>query len=138
MMHKKPIILFSLLSIPVFISFNIIQKLEFNTLPAGYKYSGPFDLDSKLTSHKKGELHFYFDQKTWPVNTPGGYSSWNDPLVDSSFTSYLVNATDSIVNLKHQDGSLIMIQEAQDPTGKWSPIEIWYYSDCGNSYFDSP
>jgi hypothetical protein len=126
-----PTLLF-VFTLPLLFSF---VHFKFTTLPAWYKYSGPHDVDYNYTNYKKGELYFYFDTKAFAIPKT---DSWHGTYTDSAFTAYLVNATDTSVGVIHQDGSLIMIQEAQDPTGKWSPVEIWYHSDCGNSYFGSP
>lgn len=50
------------------------------------------------------------------------------------FIAYIVNGTKKKLSLQLQDGSLFMIQEAQNKEGKWTPIEHWEYSWCGNSY----
>jgi len=50
------------------------------------------------------------------------------------FPVYIFNPTNNAVRLKHQDGRVMMIQEALDSNGQWKPIEYWQFSDCGNSY----
>lgn len=55
---------------------------------------------------------------------------------NSYFTAYLVNNSNKTAEIVRQDRSFIMIQEAKDKEGIWRPIEHWYYSGCGNSYFN--
>lgn len=50
------------------------------------------------------------------------------------FTGYIVNTNNSSFEFTLQDGSLLIIQEAQNRKGEWIPVEHWIYSDCGNSY----
>ncbi len=53
-----------------------------------------------------------------------------------SFPIYITNTSiTKTAILETQDGSAIMIAEAQDKHGKWKPIEYWSGSWCGNSYF---
>lgn len=53
-----------------------------------------------------------------------------------SFPIYIVNTSiNKTAVLETQDGSAIMIVEAQDKHHKWKPIEYWSNSWCGNSYF---
>ncbi len=51
-----------------------------------------------------------------------------------SFPIFILNKDTSTIEVTHQDGSIMMIQEAKDPNGAWKPIEFWLYSWCGNSY----
>lgn len=85
----------------------------------------------------KIKLHFAFDQNKTPNGEQlyGLYWSGKKDL-DNYFTGYLVNTTDSTQRITRQDGSLMMIQEAQNEQGEWQPIEYWVRSGCGNSYFD--
>ena len=53
---------------------------------------------------------------------------------DSVFSIFIKSNLNKILKLRPQDSSLYLIQEAIDMNGKWSPIEFWAYSDCGNSY----
>lgn len=46
----------------------------------------------------------------------------------------LLNNTKDTLDLHIQDGSVKMIQEAQNTKGEWVPIEYWLNSTCGNSY----
>lgn len=53
-----------------------------------------------------------------------------------SFPIYIANLSDTkIANLELQDGSIMMIVEAQDEHKHWKPIEYWSHSWCGNSYY---
>lgn len=47
---------------------------------------------------------------------------------------FLINETDSIMIIENHDGKLILIQEALDRNGEWTPIEYFNFSGCGNSY----
>jgi|SRR5579872_6700645 len=46
----------------------------------------------------------------------------------------LVNGTKDVVRLHACDSRIRIVQEAQDATGKWRPIEYLQGSGCGNSY----
>jgi hypothetical protein len=63
---------------------------------------------------------------------------WGDVSAENTVVAYpvfLINRSDSIsINIKAQDGSLLMICEAQNENGEWVPIEYWSDSWCGNSY----
>lgn len=62
----------------------------------------------------------------------------DDTLVQhvKSFPIYIANCSQNkIASVRTQDGSLIMIVEAQDSKHVWKPIEYWSNSWCGNSYF---
>jgi len=50
------------------------------------------------------------------------------------FPVYIVNNSKQSVRVEEQDGRLMIIQEAFDKSGQWRPIEVWQFSDCGNSY----
>ena len=50
------------------------------------------------------------------------------------FPVYIFNPTKKSVRLEEQDGRIMMIQEALDTNSQWTPIEVWKFSDCGNSY----
>ncbi len=62
----------------------------------------------------------------------------DDTLIQDvkSFPVYLANTSENkIANIETQDGSLIMVTEAKDSSGKWNALEYWSHSWCGNSYF---
>ncbi len=62
----------------------------------------------------------------------------DDTLIQrvKSFPIYVVNlSTQTHASVSGQDGSLIMVVEAMNPTGEWLPIEYWSKSWCGNSYY---
>lgn len=62
----------------------------------------------------------------------------DDTLIQhvKSFPIYIANlSTNEVASLQTQDGSIMMIVQAIDKTGKWKPIEYWSNSWCGNSYF---
>lgn len=70
------------------------------------------------------------------IATAKAYEEWlNEPKVYiQSIPVFIYNASDDTAYLNHQDGRIIMIQEAKDERGQWKPIELWRYSWCGNSY----
>jgi hypothetical protein len=48
---------------------------------------------------------------------------------------YFVNTSDSCISLTYQYMlGLLAIQEAQDSSGTWKPIEYWYRDRCGTTY----
>jgi hypothetical protein len=47
---------------------------------------------------------------------------------------YLVNTTDSMVELNASDSRLYIVAEALTESGKWKPISYLPSSGCGNSY----
>ncbi len=58
------------------------------------------------------------------------------PTWVNAYPVFLINRTDtSDIAIEIQDGSLMMVCEAQDEKGEWKPIEYWSNSWCGNSYF---
>jgi len=62
----------------------------------------------------------------------------DDTLIQDvkSFPIYIANLSDNkIATLELQDGSIVMIVEAQNEHKQWKPIEYWSYSWCGNSYY---
>ncbi|NJO03348.1 MAG: hypothetical protein HC880_18165 [Bacteroidia bacterium] len=48
----------------------------------------------------------------------------------------LMNGSANAINIRTQDGSLIMIQEAKNVQGVWQPIEYWDYDWGFGSYFE--
>ncbi|MBL7937362.1 MAG: hypothetical protein JNM51_16270 [Bacteroidia bacterium] len=62
----------------------------------------------------------------------------DDTLIQDvkSFPIYIANLSDTkTATVEIQDGSLMMIVEAQDEHKTWKPIEYWSHSWCGNSYY---
>lgn len=62
----------------------------------------------------------------------------DDTLIQDvkSFPIYIANVSDTkIATIEIQDGSLMMIVEAQDEHQTWRALEYWSHSWCGNSYF---
>lgn len=49
---------------------------------------------------------------------------------------WLINKTNKSQIFLAQDGSPIMILEAQNENKEWQPITFWGFSGCGNSYHD--
>jgi hypothetical protein len=64
----------------------------------------------------------------------------NDFLRDSTnfihfYPVFLINNSDSVIAFTYQIISgLISIQEAQDSSGVWRPVEYWHWDWCGNTY----
>ncbi len=98
---------------------------------AVYDCSNPAPIDSRKIKHKKNQLYIQFERSKGKKKKSKVFSKDNEAY----FTGYLINTTDSLVEIQKQDGSLIMIQEALNEEGEWQPIEYWKYSWCGNSYF---
>lgn len=45
------------------------------------------------------------------------------------------NNSPDTVSLTIQDGSFQCILEAKNGVGEWQPIDLWIFSNCGNSYY---
>lgn len=61
----------------------------------------------------------------------------DDTLIQDvkSFPVYIANISENKnAMIETQDGSVMMIIEAQDEFKQWRPIEYWSHSWCGNSY----
>jgi len=119
-MNRRSALLF-LLSL-LLCSFAIKDE---GTQPAYYKCGEASKIDHRLFKMQFGKIYFSFHQGVKPA----------DLKAKDYFTAYLVNASDSLFHVPRQDGSLIMIQEAINEQGEWTPIEHWISSGCGNSYF---
>ena len=62
----------------------------------------------------------------------------DDTLIQDvkSFPIYIANLSDTKTStVELQDGSLMMVVEAQDEHKKWKALEYWSHSWCGNSYY---
>lgn len=62
----------------------------------------------------------------------------DDTLIQDvkSFPIYIANLSDTkTATVRLQDGSLMMVVEAQDEHKKWKALEYWSHSWCGNSYY---
>ncbi|MFK7785465.1 MAG: hypothetical protein AB8B56_10130 [Crocinitomicaceae bacterium] len=103
---------------------------------AWYQCENPEKVDSTMVNREPGKIYFDFAVNETPKKPKKGQFSWLENYPEDYFVSYLVNTTDSIFRATRQDGSLMMIQEALDEDGNWSPIEFWVHSGCGNSYFN--
>ncbi|CAG5082631.1 hypothetical protein [Parvicella tangerina] len=111
------------------------KKVKGN-VPAYYRCGNAHPIDRTLFTPERDKVQFIFDQDKYPDTTDIGFVNWFQKDDPDYFTAYLVNTTDTTFNAERQDGSLIMIQEAQNKEGDWQPIEYWIYSGCGNSYFN--
>ncbi len=98
-----------------------------------YKWSFPpfiFDgfLDDEKPKSKNQKLIdsivYQAKLKTWKENR----------TMVKGYPVYITNPTNQTIRVEEQDGQLMIIQEAKDKNGNWKPIEIWQFSDCGNSY----
>ena len=103
---------------------------------AYYECQNPTTIDSANINLKSGQVYFDFYTNKTPKRPKRKEFYWLKDYPKTYFVSFLINTTDSVFRATRQDGSLIMIQEALDENGNWSPIEYWVYSGCGNSYFD--
>lgn len=103
---------------------------------AWYETSKVMDIDTSKVDLKHGQIYFQFETSEQPKHLKDDKFTWLKNFPEDYFVSYLVNTTDSTINIKRQDGSIMAIQEAKNESGKWDPIEYWVHSGCGNSYFD--
>lgn len=100
---------------------------------ASYICTRPLTLDSTKTKFQSTKVFFLFDIENSSTNLKSqgvrvvGYPAGN-------LMGYLVNSSDSTFIAIRDDRSLIMIQEALDEKGNWSPIEYWVPSSCGVGY----
>lgn len=90
-----------------------------------YRYQKPKKINRKKLKNLEKKLTIEFDFK--------------DKAIDKDkmeyFTGYLINNTEHTDTIFQQDRSLIMIMEAKDTSDNWLPVECWFWSPCGNSYF---
>jgi hypothetical protein len=112
------------------------SKEEEGTKKAWYQCSKIVVKNEGIPSTKYGKLFFDINTKLTPNPSKKKEFDWLTNYPRSYFTAHLINASDSIVKIERQDGSLIMIQEAKNEEGEWVPIEHWLYSWCGNSYMN--
>ncbi len=131
-MNRKPFLF--VLVLLLFCSF--LNKSDKGNRRAFYECSEPLDIDSTFSELRPNQTYFYFDKNLKVKDLDTNSFVWMESNPKDYFTAYLINTTDSIFNANRQDGSLIMIQEAQNAEGEWQPIEYWVYSGCGNSYFE--
>ncbi|MDH4471346.1 MAG: hypothetical protein QE487_01995 [Fluviicola sp.] len=132
---------YTLLPIALFVILSGFLEKEDDKKTTGnqkafYESSDPIDIDSNLFKPEQGKIYFHFNTDLAPTDLKKLDFIWLENNPKEYFTAYLVNTTDSTFTADRQDGSLIMIQEAQNEKGEWLPIEYWVYSGCGNSYFD--
>lgn len=62
----------------------------------------------------------------------------DDTLIQDvkSFPIYIANLSDTkTATVELQDGSIMMVVEAQDEHHVWKALEYWSHSWCGNSYY---
>lgn len=124
-----------LIQLLILSSLVVAQNQPFGNQRAWYEIGYEQDIDTSKVELKLSELYFQFniDEKAENLESLG--FSWIEDNPESHFIAYLINLTDSTFNSQRQDGSLMMIQEALNANGRWSPIEYWVRSRCGNSYF---
>jgi hypothetical protein len=130
---KKIQLIFFVLVISTLCGFDSNEK---GCQRAFYECTDALLIDSSLFEINPGKVYFNFNLKLKPKNLKSQGFIWLKDNSGDYFTGYLINTSDSTINYRIQDGSLIMIQEALDKNGKWKPIEYWVKSGCGNSYFD--
>lgn len=114
-----------------------LMDLNTGNQRAFYECTDPLPVNSELFALRKDAVYFYFDKDLKPVNLKSKEFVWLEDNPQGYFTAYLINTSDSVLNARKQDGSLIMIQEALNEKDEWQPIEYWVRSGCGNSYFES-
>lgn len=102
---------------------------------AFYQCSQNLEVDTLMPEHQYGKLYFSYHTNRIPKNLVKMQIGSIRENREGFFVAFLVNTTDTSFHAQRQDGSLIMIQEAQDADGEWKPIEYWVWSGCGNSYF---
>ncbi|WP_107037138.1 hypothetical protein [Brumimicrobium mesophilum] len=129
----------TLLLIPFFILSNFIlaQEKPNGNMRAWYEIGNEEKIDASKIKPRPNELYFQFNVNEKAKNLESLGFGWTDDNPENHFIAHLINTTDSTFNAKLQDGSLLMIQEAMNEKGRWSPIEYWVTSGCGNSYFRS-
>jgi len=115
----------------------LAQEKPNGNMRAWYEIGEEASIDSSIIDLKSDQLYFQFNTDEKAKNLESLGFGWTDDNPESHFVAYLVNTTDSVFNSRLQDGSLLMIQEALNENGRWSPIEYWVRSGCGNSYFRS-
>lgn len=86
---------------------------------------------NKLTNKKKIEfikqkmlLSKYQADSIHTVNNQGQHQVW------------IINNTKDNISVQMQDGSYICVLQALTKDGKWTSIQNWNFSWCGNSYFN--
>jgi hypothetical protein len=125
----------SIVALPAHGQFRSEHDAAHGAQSAFYECSVPLPLDPGKFNARPGQLYFQFDTASHPKGLKALKFTWLPDEPTGYFTAFLINTTDSILNARQQDGSLIMIQEALNTKGEWAPIEYWTYSGCGNSYF---
>lgn len=126
--------IFALVILTVF-SFSKPIKIIGNQ-QANYECGEPMKIDSSLMSVEFGKIYFDFKTELEPKKTKEKEFLWLANYPKGYFISYFINTSNITFKAERQDGSLMMIQEALNEKGEWSPIEFWVYSGCGNSYFN--
>lgn len=63
------------------------------------------------------------------------YLDGNNPVPFQALPCYIVNFSGDTIDMLTQDYCIPMIQEALDSDGIWKPVEFWWNSWCGNSYY---
>ncbi len=103
---------------------------------AYYPCNEPDIIDTSIINYVHNKVYFHFNQEELQNDIKPSNRKLLDKGDPRFFSGYLINTTDSTFKAIRQDGSLMMIKEAQDENGKWKAIEYWVPSGCGNSYFD--
>ena len=79
------------------------------------------------------DLGYYEIPPPPPLNGENNSFTKNTYLVQA-LNVYVVNSSEQITHVDHQDARLIMIQEAKDEFGNWRPIEFWRHHRSGTPY----
>lgn len=131
---KNCLILFIIFFSTLTLAQNNLQSDSITTKDGtNYYVSQQIRYTKKIMLKNKGKIFL----ELHPEQTSANFPKEKFILRDSTkyFIGYIVNGTEKNLSLQLQDGSLFMIQEAQNNKGEWLPIEHWEYSWCGNSYY---
>ncbi|KIC63649.1 hypothetical protein [Chryseobacterium taiwanense] len=121
-------ILFFFILIP-FLYFS--QRNNLITSQASYPVTNPKSFNKKKFKGNNTILfEIHSDQKISEFIKVNYYLDKNADY----FIAYIINNNNFPFDFALQDGSLFIIQEAQNHDKEWVPIEHWSYSSCGNSY----
>lgn len=86
-------------------------------------------IDVVHTSMKPAWYQFFMPRGVVPPvsksNLPIAFVAQENPQNPTLMQWYLVNQTQLAYQLPTENGSLLMIQEAQNKEGKWKPVEYW-------------
>lgn len=105
------------------------QVNNLTTSEAYYPVISSSKYEKKISKNNEGTIFFEFYTKQITLTEKDCYVKSGE-----YFMASIINGSKIDANFTLQDGSLFIIQEAQNKNGEWTPIEHWTYSTCGNSY----